>query len=302
MEAFSLLRYWRGGSSTTDGGANTADTTIVAVTTHHVTDTDDEEAGDGEDDGPFFDLEFTLPDCEDGEKPAKLEDRDSANSTDDKDEETEGGVDSDGIDCENEGDLRSSPSIDLESNSKSQFFLLKSATKFRVMMLKLKKSKTHVAEKTVAEKNELQNKKDSKLFTVNFRIEEAPLVSLFSKKSQKLQRSSDIGVSKRHFGKLKFTGASSPTNLFPRKSEQVDAAEPPPPACSVKGQKQGSLQARLRVVGKRLGKSQSAPPPVQATRPNVLPLQEQDGIQGAILHCKRSFNSSTENSKNCWKG
>jgi hypothetical protein len=57
----------------------------------------------------------------------------------------------------------------------------------------------------------------------------------------------------------------------------------------------------LRVVCKHLGKRRSAsaaavaaapPGPVLSERRDDSLLQQHDGIQSAILHCKRSFNAS----------
>ncbi|KAL0285906.1 UNVERIFIED_CONTAM: hypothetical protein Sangu_2761600 [Sesamum angustifolium] len=133
-------------------------------------------SSDGED-GPYFDLEFTLPEQEsDAEEEHLAETKRKAHKTENEDE-TESGSDADEIsvqendDDEEEGELKFavtstdenvtfSPSDELffkgnlvsiepssillngsEENSKIPVFLLKSATKFRVLLLKLKKSK-----------------------------------------------------------------------------------------------------------------------------------------------------------------
>ncbi|KAM1747871.1 hypothetical protein ACFX12_008933 [Malus domestica] len=62
----------------------------------------------------------------------------------------------------------------------------------------------------------------------------------------------------------------------------------------------GNILAGLRVVCKHLGKSWSFSSTVAAAPSGVVItqmrddslLQQQDGIQSAILHCKRSFNAS----------
>nr|XP_008376663.2 probable membrane-associated kinase regulator 5 isoform X2 [Malus domestica] len=63
--------------------------------------------------------------------------------------------------------------------------------------------------------------------------------------------------------------------------------------CSPKKDKQGNFPAGFRVVCKNLGKSKSATvmaaPPVQRRDDSLL--LHNDGIQSAILHCKRSFSS-----------
>jgi len=61
----------------------------------------------------------------------------------------------------------------------------------------------------------------------------------------------------------------------------------------VKGQKQGNvpLPAGLR---KHLGKGRAPPPPFESSkRRDDSLLQQHDWIQGAILHCKRSFNAAS---------
>ena len=102
-----------------------------------------------------------------------------------------------------------------------------------------------------------------------------------------------------------------------RRSEKVDVSSPESAEAStvaekiptvaedsesanLKGPKQGNvaLPAALR---KHLGKGRSAavaapaPPSVSSKRRDDSLLQQHDWIQGAILHCKNSFNASTGN-------
>ncbi|PSR91468.1 Membrane-associated kinase regulator [Actinidia chinensis var. chinensis] len=332
MEAFTLLKFWKGA----DGGGNnlrsstTCSTKILTAVSHHSTDTEDDNYDD--DEGPFFDLEFTL---DDGGEQAKHEDRDC---TDDGGEGREDAdVESDeGTDDEDEreefkfslssGDpnLSLSPSDDLffdgsESNAKPQVSLLKSATKFRVLMLKLKKSK---AEKPVSKQ---KNQSQSKFFTVKFKVEEAPIVSLFTRdnssrstnKSQKQQNSDEsasdekklskdvmqkylklvkplyIRASKRHAGKM----SSPPAKSAAEKSESE--VRESSKRTKAKREKQGNLSTGLLVVCKHLGKSGSASEAAESTqakRRDDSLWEQQDGIQSAILHCKRSFNASRDSS------
>lgn len=116
-----------------------------------------------------------------------------------------------------------------------------------------------------------------------------------------------IRVSKRHSNEKQpagFSGqlvAQSPVRPDAQKTEKTVKPE----AGEEKGgNKQGKLlPAGLRVVCKHLGKSRSASsaavaaaPPVpvakQGRRRDDSLLEQQDGIQSAILHCKRSFNLS----------
>ncbi|KAI7994532.1 putative membrane-associated kinase regulator 2 [Camellia lanceoleosa] len=304
-------------------------TTIVTAVTHHRPDTDD-------DDGP------TVPPDED--EQAKLEDVDEDEDEDEDEEKEDDGFESDattdGDDDDDEREFNLSPSDDLffngrlvpiaESKTKLQSSLLKSsATKFRVMMLKLKKSKANVGvKKEETSEKQKQKQKQSKFLTVKLKVEEVPIVSLFTRDNSsrsssgtQKQQSSDesafedkkfskylkkvkplyVRVSKRYGEKQRFSGqlSSSPANstVAKRESEQAEAVEQPPPAAASNGksQKQGSLPAGLRVVCKHLGKSRSASAApcsgsIQAKRNDDSFLQQQDGIQSAILHCKRSFN------------
>ncbi|KAH0643263.1 hypothetical protein KY290_034862 [Solanum tuberosum] len=411
MEAFSLLKYWRGGGaagvfSDDAAGAKTRSAVLTDVSANS-SESDSDDDGDG-DDGPFFDLEFTaLPEVE--EEEVKVEGNDRCKISSKKEEETEEG---DGSESENEGELKFtlspssssvdgtdpnvslSPSDDLffkgslvpiepssllltasEANSKFSSSLLKSATKFRVLMLKLKKPKSNAATKTGKlsegdgddgsvsatpkplrikvsedEKEERQNRRQSKFLAVKFKVEEVPIKSLFTRdnsskannSSSKIQKrnpaeafstnsensSSDekkfskevmqkylkkvkplyIRVSKRYGEKLRFSGQLSLTGnaaLKPGPSPPPSAAAKAEaatdaPQTAERNQKQGNIPSGLRIVRKHLGKSRSASSavvaasPVTSNRRDDSLMQQQDAIQGAILHCKKSFNSSRD--------
>ncbi|XP_010251604.1 PREDICTED: probable membrane-associated kinase regulator 2 [Nelumbo nucifera] len=421
MEAFSLLKYWRGGGSGLAGGgpaaANTPTTSSITTSDAAVrqqVETDD----DDDDEGPFFDLEFTVPDDEEGEGG------DYHDNDEEDDNEDGGGGDEDdsdlaGTDGEREfnftvssvssGDptdpnLSFSPSDDLffkgrlvplessslvfnpsEPNSKHQFpvSLLKSATKFRVFMLGFKKPKptstttttTTTTEKTETneanmtspedqqpdtqqqQKQQQDNHHHSKLFTVKFKVEEVPIISLFTRdgssrssaNKQQKQNSDEtatddkrfskdmvqkylkmikplyIRVSRRYGEKIRFSGhlslgsgkaasspvaaetkmetpVSSPTTANNNHGEAEEAEAPTSNNAKPLLHKQVNIPAGLRVVRKHLGKSRSASSAVAAIKPVASQsrrrddslLQQQDGIQSAILHCKRSFNASKD--------
>ncbi|GKV27008.1 hypothetical protein SLEP1_g36218 [Rubroshorea leprosula] len=419
MEAFSLLKYWRGGGglgvvgggggggvsgsgggggggSSGDGSANpltaSLTTTIVtAVSTHQAVDTDedddDDDGGGGGDDGPFFDLEFAVPDEDEAEEETgENDEKNEQEINGEEGEEEENEAESDGerefnftlssgsSNDRSDPSLALSPSDDLffkgrlvpiEPNSSldskpSQFpvSLLKSATKFRVFLLRFKKSK-NASEKTEAtngspavvdpkkrdgtqeENNNGSNR--NKFFTVKFKVEEVPIVSLFTRdnsKSLKQQTAEEsvsdekkfskdvmqkylkkvkplyVRVSRRYGEKLRFSGQLNLGSLKPIAPSSTAAQKPPsakstaekaqPEAegsdnpTNMKSQKQGNIPAGLRVVCKHLGKSRSAssvaaaPSPVLSQRRDDSLLQQQDGIQSAILHCKRSFNGSRD--------
>nr|GMD07539.1 probable membrane-associated kinase regulator 2 [Ipomoea batatas] len=129
-----------------------------------------------------------------------------------------------------------------------------------------------------------------------------------------------IRVSKRYGEKLRFSGQLSLSGAGAGAKAALVASPPPPQPTAEKGEaeaaevaektavlsnvkslKQGNLPAGLRVVRKHLRKSRSAPSPVVSSsgelssrRRDDSLLQQQDGIQSAILHCKRSFNSTRD--------
>ncbi|CAL1375215.1 unnamed protein product [Linum trigynum] len=251
MEAFTLLKYWRGG-----GGAVSLPSpspppppppptllparhnTTTIVTSAFPDDnaapppSTDEDSSAAGDDGPFFDLEFAVGEVgdDDGEEEEEGQ-RKGADSSADSD--SDGGGDgeegefdftlSSASSCNDRADptgqLALSPSDEMffkgtllpmmESsdamNPKSQRIpvsLLKSATKFRVFLLGFKKSNkakipgeqksadsvvdvdTAAAEQQKEEEgngNGNGNGRQGKLFTVKFKVEDVPIVSLFTR-------------------------------------------------------------------------------------------------------------------------
>nr|GMC98044.1 probable membrane-associated kinase regulator 2 [Ipomoea batatas] len=222
MEAFSLLKYWRGGGNTfsaADAGfssrstdSSTAGATTIVTTVNEDGDTK-AQTGEGENEDKSVDAQHS---------------------------EIDDGGDSDESDDENEGELKLtfspssasnvdrsdanaslSPRDDLffkgrlvpvehaslltasEANSKFPVSFLKSATKFRVMMLKLKKPKANAQRNpeksepksepkskpcpkrkaTRNEKDEAQIRAEKKSFTVKFKVEEVKIKSLFTRES-----------------------------------------------------------------------------------------------------------------------
>ncbi|ERN04597.1 hypothetical protein AMTRI_Chr01g130460 [Amborella trichopoda] len=367
MEAFSMLRYWKGGG----GAAASASASITTISCMPQTappsqSLQTEESSTDEDEGPFFDLELALPDEDDSEQEEEQEDEGSDN------EIKEFGFTLG--DCGSSGQLDSglSPAgeaaedlfikghlLHLGSENNNQrplqfpVSLLKSATKFRVFMLGFKKPTAKQSEQADSSSSSSQ-KQLSKLFTVKFKVEEVPLVSLFTRDSSRgsskqaavpaaaeangssleeegsgglsdkeAKRAKDVvqkylkmikpfyvRVSKRYGEKLGFSGQLSPgkaASVVGEEEMEVNscgereaAAPPPPPPLVVSGQnaKTSGFPGGFRIVYKHLGKSRSANSAVGQTvhsqRRDDSLLQQQDGIQGAIAHCKRSFKSSKE--------
>lgn len=193
MEAFTLLKYWRAAGLVGLSPSSETTTTILSAVSQNdnATTESDDDNDDNEDEGPFFDLEFTAPDEED-----HLSEQTNPNneSHEDEDEESDGAAEfkitlSPSSKERNDANLSLSPSEDIqivelkpssfllnnpsEPNSKPQFTasLLKSATKFRVFMSGLKKPKT---DSVITQKKQKPNR-------IKFKIEEVPIVSLFTR-------------------------------------------------------------------------------------------------------------------------
>ncbi|KAF7137246.1 hypothetical protein RHSIM_Rhsim07G0086800 [Rhododendron simsii] len=105
------------------------------------------------------------------------------------------------------------------------------------------------------------------------------------------------------------SGQSPPSKSYTRKStvekrrsRQHEMTEAPPLPVVLKNWKQGNLPASLRLGRKNVGKGRSASSGLtQEKRRDDSVLEKEDGIQSAILHCKRSLNGSrdSESSENC---
>ncbi|CAL9116254.1 unnamed protein product [Musa textilis] len=126
-----------------------------------------------------------------------------------------------------------------------------------------------------------------------------------------------INISKRYGGKLRFSGplrSGGAWKVRPageggeasgvEQLKEPASAAPGTIAGSLKSQ-DGTIPAGLKVVCRRLRKSRSASAAVASVRSPLLAtgrrddslLEQQDGIQSAIAHCKRSFNRGTHGSE-----
>ncbi|RZC56466.1 hypothetical protein C5167_015318 [Papaver somniferum] len=134
--------------------------------------------------------------------------------------------------------------------------------------------------------------------------EDKKLVKGVVQKYMKMIKPLYVSVSKRYGDKSRFYNGSVTTSPLQRsspkkyKKECEDKFE-----TSSKSPKQGNLPSGLRVVCKHLGKSRSSsnfaavsPVTFPSQRQDDSMFQQEDGIQNAILHCKKSFNSRFESS------
>ncbi|GAA0149929.1 hypothetical protein LIER_37027 [Lithospermum erythrorhizon] len=237
MEAFSLLKYWRTTSTaltkptqtttTTDCSSSTTTTTPIIATASPRSSTSSSD----NDHGPYFDLEFALRDendetslnhnaideliqeneTEEDEVEVSLRISSSSSSNDStKEHSNEDNVCFNGhlVPIETSSLIVSST----DSTSKFPNNLLKSASKFKVLMaLKLKKIKENADEevKKEGEKPETENNINNpseketqkrKFFTVKFiKVDDVPIVSLFTRDhSSKSENRKEIRSSPLH--------------------------------------------------------------------------------------------------------
>ncbi|KAL5540298.1 hypothetical protein UlMin_024428 [Ulmus minor] len=192
------------------------------------------------------------------------------------------------------------------SKPQSPMALLKSSPTLRVFMFKKSKSSTtQKTQKTEPCKGKLFTLKlnledDSKSSTRKPRIKSQNPISEDSKterfskdvlqKYLKLVKPLYVKVSKRCSEKINASGdfsMPSPSSSPSMMSSMGSMREKP-----------GNIPAGIRIMCKHLGKSRSASAASVALSPanrrDDSLLEQNDGIQSAILHCKRSFNSSRD--------
>ncbi|XP_058775351.1 uncharacterized protein LOC131649616 [Vicia villosa] len=286
MDALNFFKFWRNNTPTTT-------TTSNITVPHLVVETDTES----DEDDSFFDLELTIND----DPPLK--------TTNITTYETAVNV----VPHKTKVPLSSNEPISkrkvlpIEPITKPQspISLLKSAPSFRIFTFRKQRT---ASEKTEHEETQ---KKQAKVFAVKVNMEDlhsTPSLSRdnstrsFASKARsqgtdepktervskeillrylKLIKPLYVKVSKRYSEKVKFPGDRVTVMGSPSSSPVV--------------QKQGNFPAGMRVVSKHFGKSRSSGTVVgvgsPAKRSDDTLLQQHDGIQSAILHCKKSFNS-----------
>uniref|UniRef100_A0A1J3IZ78 Putative membrane-associated kinase regulator 5 n=1 Tax=Noccaea caerulescens TaxID=107243 RepID=A0A1J3IZ78_NOCCA len=196
------------------------------------------------------------------------------------------------------------PFVETTSKPQSPITLLKSGQKFRAFSFK--KTKPAESEKsTTTEKKENINNRNLNL---KFRIEDDETTSF--RKTATIARSqvkddmmfedsaspvSSSSSSKRFFSLIK------PLYTKTTKKQSINGVSTSPASSPASREKQRSnIPSGIRIARRQLGKSRSASAAVGGMSPanrvdDSLQVQ-QDGIQSAILHCKKSFHGSRESS------
>ncbi|KAH0450630.1 hypothetical protein IEQ34_021322 [Dendrobium chrysotoxum] len=270
MEVFSLLKLRRSGDDpiapTTNACAS--DICCSAGANHG-------GGGGIDDEGPFFDLEFSVP-VELKMNASSMGHGSSTSSTSLKEEILFNGRLFTLESSSSPSSLFFSPAAS-EPNSKPHFpaSVVKSATKLRIFMFRLNSNSSS----------------NSASDSIKFIKEEKKLIY----KDVILRYISKIKPLYVKVSKLRFSGPLGP-NKDGSAAQSIGAKKPSKGKPWSTG---NSLSYRLKAVPGRLRKSRSAssavayvcPPPMVTPKHDDSLLQQEDGIQGAIAHCKRSFHS-----------
>lgn len=298
-----MLKFWKSSTSkvaagTTASDGDAAETITESTISDHLT----EESDD--DDDSFFELELALPAYD---SKFSLTSPCSKNSSENF------------YNCEDERESKPK----MKSKPQSPISILRSASpKLRVFMFgKLNKKSKRVDEIFETESvssTSSPKRNSSSLFTVKFRIEDGSIVPKFTRSrsnssnvstSPKIEKQSSDALteSSKRFSKdavqKTFLNLIKPktsrkcidgekTASSPTRQSSTTAT----PFSSLKKEKESS---RFKAKCKQLGKSKSAsamivPSPASFPARNDHPC---DGIEGAILHCKRSFTTSKGNNQ-----
>ncbi|MED6112500.1 hypothetical protein PIB30_062269 [Stylosanthes scabra] len=246
MDAFTFLKYWRSAG----GEPPLPPPPAAPQTIHH-------------DEGPFIDLEFMLPEDDDDDDDGHISFTLSPSTN-------------------NHSNMDPSPPPPPPPPPFAASFL-KSATKFRVFMLGLKKPKPNSTQ-------------EGKLCTVKFKVEQVPILSLLTRDNTSKPRASSDNKPES----LKHTHSlSSPSSSSEEKRSMTKYLRMVKPLSLYIRVSRSRYNEKLNQGeeaegSKHLGKSRSASAAVLVSsgRRDDSLLQQHDGIQGAILHCKSYLISS----------
>ncbi|XP_018847322.1 probable membrane-associated kinase regulator 5 [Juglans regia] len=318
MEALNFIKFWRSTGTYTFNDHASPNPLVVK-----------EDELEEEEEDSFFDLEISVSDF-DSQNTKTNDDPETS-----KDKENVTRLDSakhNHNPAQNPGLNFSEPTLSLFPNDlisrrkilpieprdtkpHSPIALLKSAPRFQVLPFKKPKSKlmpTPRTGKTESKSSSIHTQKQKKqdnnaFFTVKLKDEETPNSSLFTranslrKSESKLQdhKISEDSKTERFSKEIiqKYLNLIKPlyVKVSKRYSEKLQFPEVLPPSASP-----SSSPATIPFPKKHLRKSKSASASIGVTQPvsrrDDSLWEQHDGIQSAILHCKRSLNSSRESS------
>ncbi|TYG46518.1 hypothetical protein ES288_D11G262100v1 [Gossypium darwinii] len=290
MEALNFIRFWRpsnGGhkknrAQQCGGNSSTTEVPKALIALDH-------ELDEGDD--SFFDLELPVHEFSDkGNVDGNYREENGVNGDkrfDSKEEQPHSFSPNDNF------SKRKIIPIEPSSNPQSPIALLKSAPKFRVFTLRNSKSMAN-SSSTLEDKAELigismetpkhEKQGSNQHLKANIKMDKSPNFLIFTKESS----------SRKIKGKIEDDSAKRLNSLSDKIRVSGELPMSSPATVFSIEEKQGNL----RGVCKQLGKSRStssASSPI-SRRDDSLLLQH-DRIQSAILHCKKSLNSSRESSR-----
>ncbi|KAJ8442057.1 hypothetical protein Cgig2_007895 [Carnegiea gigantea] len=289
MEVFALLKFWKSNTAKVAAGTTASDGDETISDSAFYDPLMSEE--DDDDDDSFFELELTLPDSD--SKVSKSES------------------------CIKNSEQERVSEPKQSSKPQSPISILRSASpKLQVFMFGKLRRKSKLVDlnfETESVSSNLSPRKsssNSNLFTVNFRIEDGSIVPKFARNDSSSlfspKRSSDNcnessgrfskDVVQKYLNMIKLPYAKSS-----KKNGETEkfAASPARSTASVQSPRkvrEEKQSSRFKAKCKNLRKSKSASATLVSPSPVSFPARNDhphDGIEGAILHCKRSLNSST---------
>lgn len=325
MESFSLLKYWRsgGGAAITGAFRSSTSRSASAVALRPSSAMVDDCGYD--DDGPFFDLVFSdIPADSDSEQGMVNFELSSARCGGDALRSEGFSPSSDLFFNGKLVPLDSSSSIVIAASEYKPHFpaaaLLKTATKFRVFLLRLRKPRPTATDPIDIPGFSASSPKPpppqghQSNFFVKFKAEEVPLISFFIRDGASRKHSPGclpakasaedrvaLAEERRFAGEVvqKYLSAIKPLYVrVSRYGEKLRLPGEPMPVEEAADRAVAGIGKGLKVGGRRLGKSRPQPATVAAVRspPGQVSQrrddslwEQQDGIQSAIAHCKRSL-------------
>ncbi|KAL4360587.1 hypothetical protein GQ457_04G013330 [Hibiscus cannabinus] len=283
MEALNLIRFWKPSNGAGDRQNRAqpcrGNTTLVPK----ALDGSDHELDEGED--SFFDLKLPLH----GFESTELSPNDNFSK-------------------------RKILPIGASSDPQSPTALLKSTPKFRFFTLTKSKS-VEKAELIGVSMESPEHKKQgsNKHFRVKFKIEDSPNTPIFTRENSSRKWKTEDSLSddsskrllkdlmQKYLNKFKtfYVKGSRKKSLREKIKVSVDLPVSSPVSSPASIYSMKEKQTGGRGVCKQLGKSRStsAASSSPISRRDDSLLLQHDGIQSAILHCKKSLNSSRESSR-----
>ncbi|MBA0636229.1 hypothetical protein Godav_022417 [Gossypium davidsonii] len=303
MEALNFIRFWRpsnGGhkenrAQPCGGNSSTTEVPKALIASDH-------ELDEGDD--SFFDLELPVHEFSDkGNVDGNCREENGVNGDkrfDSKEEQPRSFSPNDNF------SKRKIIPIEPSSKPQSSIALLKSAPKFRVFTLRKSKSMAN-SSSTLEDKAELigismetpkhEKQRSNQHLKANIKTDKSPNFPIFTRESssRKIKGKTEDDSAKRLLKDLmqKYLHKIKPLSKRNSLSDKIRVSGELPMSSPATVFSIEEKQENLRGVCKQLGKSRStssASSPI-SRRDDSLLLQH-DGIQRAILHCKKSLNSS----------